>query len=133
MNNFNDRTKAFEAKFTQDADLQFKLEAKRNKLIGEWASDVLQKENKEEYVKEVRQSALAKAGDEDIIEKLMKDFASNNQALSREELLKKFNDQLIREKEESEKIIEFKKEEVIEEKKEEILENEVKKEEDERY
>ena len=47
-------------------------------------------------------------------------------------MLKKFNDQLIREKEESEKIIEFKKEEVIEEKKEEILENEVKKKEDER-
>ena len=48
-------------------------------------------------------------------------------------MIKKFNDQLIREKEENEKIIEFKKEEVIEEKKEEILENEVKKEKDERY
>ena len=48
-------------------------------------------------------------------------------------MIKKFNDQLIREKEESEKIIEFKKEAVIDEKKEEILENELKKEEDERY
>ena len=92
MNTFEDRTKGFEAKFKQDADLQFKLSAKRNKLIGEWASQVLQKENKEEYVKEVRQSALAKAGDEDIIEKLMKDFSSNNQELSREELLKKFSE-----------------------------------------
>ena len=88
MNNFNDRTKAFEAKFTQDADLQFKLNAKRNKLIGEWASQVLQKENKEEYVKEVRQSALAKAGDEDIIEKLMKDFSSNNQEYLEKNYLK---------------------------------------------
>ena len=70
MNTFEDRTKGFEAKFKQDADLQFKLSAKRNKLIGEWASQVLQKENKEEYVKEVRQSALEKAGDEDIIENL---------------------------------------------------------------
>ena len=92
MNTFEDRTKGFEAKFKQDADLQFKLSAKRNKLIGEWASQVLQKENKEEYVKEVRQSALEKAGDEDIIEKLMKDFSSNNQELSREELLKKFSE-----------------------------------------
>ena len=92
MNTFEDRTKGFEAKFKQDADLQFKLSAKRNKLIGEWASQVLQKENKEEYVKEVRQSALEKAGDDDIIEKLMKDFASNNQELSREELLKKFSE-----------------------------------------
>jgi hypothetical protein len=48
-------------------------------------------------------------------------------------LIKKFNDQLIREKAESEKIIEFKKEAVIEEEKEEITENEVKKEEVERY
>ena len=92
MNNFNDRTKAFEAKFIQDADLQFKLNAKRNKLIGEWASQVLQKENPEEYIKEVRESALEKPGDEDIIEKLMKDFASNNQELTRDELLKKIND-----------------------------------------
>ena len=92
MDTFEDRTKAFEAKFKQDADLQFKLEAKRNKLIGEWASDVLQKENKEEYTKEVRQSALEKPGDEDIIEKLLKDFASNNQQLTRDELLKKIND-----------------------------------------
>ena len=92
MNNFNDRTKAFEAKFIQDADLQFKLNAKRNKLIGEWASQILQKENPEEYIKEVRESALEKPGDEDIIEKLMKDFASNNQELSREELLKKFSE-----------------------------------------
>ena len=79
MNNFNDRAKAFEAKFTQDADLQFRLRAKRNKLIGEWASQVLQKENPEEYVKEVRESDLEKPGDEDIIEKIMKDCASSNQ------------------------------------------------------
>ena len=92
MNTFEDRTKGFEAKFKQDADLQFKLSAKRNKLIGEWASQVLQKENPEEYIKEVRESALEKAGDEDIIEKLMKDFASNNQELTRDELLKKIND-----------------------------------------
>ena len=92
MNTFEDRTKGFEAKFKQDADMQFKLSAKRNKLIGEWASQVLQKDNPEEYIREVRESALVKAGDEDIIEKLMKDFASNNQELSREELLKKFNE-----------------------------------------
>ena len=92
MNTFDEREKAFEAKFKQDEFLKFKLTAKRNKLLGEWASQVLQKENPEEYIKEVRESALEKAGDEDIIEKLMKDFASNNQELSREELLKKFSE-----------------------------------------
>ena len=90
MNTFDEREKAFEAKFKQDEDLKFKLNAKRNKLLGEGASDVLQKENREEYIKEVRESDLERPGDEDIIEKLMKDFSSNNHEITREELLKKF-------------------------------------------
>ena len=92
MNTFNDREKAFEAKFKQDQDLKFKLTAKRNKLLGEWASQVLQKENPQEYIKEVRESDLEKPGDEDIIEKLLKDFSSNNQEITREELLQKFSE-----------------------------------------
>jgi hypothetical protein len=92
MNTFNDRKKAFEAKFTQDADLQFKLKAKRNKLIGEWAAEKLQKENKEKYIKEVRESDLEKPGDEDIIEKIMQDFSDNNDSITREDLLNKFNE-----------------------------------------
>ena len=92
MNTFNDRKKAFEAKFTQDADLQFKLKAKRNKLIGEWAAEKLQKENKEKYIREVRESDLEKPGDEDIIGKIMQDFSDNNDSIIREDLLKKFNE-----------------------------------------
>ena len=92
MNTLDEREKAFEAKFKQDEDLKFKLNAKRNKLLGEWASQVLQKENPQEYIKEVRESDLAKPGDEDIIEKLMNDFSSNNQNITREELLQKFTD-----------------------------------------
>ena len=49
------------------------------------------------------------------------------QKIKEEELIKKFNDQLIKETQQSEKIIEFKREEIIEDKKEEILENELKK------
>ena len=92
MNTFDEREKAFEAKFKQDEFLKFKLTAKRNKLLGEWASQVLQKENPQEYIKEVRESNLEKPGDEDIIEKLLKDFSSNNQKITREELLQKFSE-----------------------------------------
>jgi hypothetical protein len=92
MNTFDERKKAFEAKFKQDEDLKFKLTAKRNKFLGEWASQKLQKENPDEYIKEVRESDLEKPGDEDIIEKILKDFASNNQELTREELLLKFSE-----------------------------------------
>ena len=90
MNTFDEREKAFEAKFKQDEDLKFKLKAKRNKFLGEWASETLQKENPEEYIKEVRESDLVRPGDEDIIEKLMKDFSSANQEITREVMLQKF-------------------------------------------
>ena len=92
MNTFIDRKKAFEAKFIQDADLQFKLKAKRNKLIGEWVAEKLQKENKEKYIKEVRESDLEKPGDEDIVGKIMQDFSDNHDSTTREDLLKKFNE-----------------------------------------
>ena len=99
MNTFNEREKAFEAKFKQDQDIKFKLTAKRNKLLGEWASQLLKKENPEEYIREVRESDLEKPGDEDLIQKLLKDFTSNNQKISRDELLKKLNECEIKAKE----------------------------------
>ena len=92
MNTFDEREKAFEAKFKQDEDVKFKLKAKRNKLLGKWAGETLQNENLEEYIKEVRESNLVKPGDEDIIEKIMKDFSSNNKEITREELLQKFTE-----------------------------------------
>ena len=51
MNTFEDRTKGFEAKFKQDADLQFKLSAKRNKLIGEWQVKYYKKKIKKNMLK----------------------------------------------------------------------------------
>ena len=51
MNNFDDRKKAFEAKFIQDEELNFKLRARRNKLVGEWAADKINKSGDEDYIK----------------------------------------------------------------------------------
>ena len=92
MNTFDERKKAFETKFVQDADLQFRLKAKRNKLIGEWAAEKLNKDNKDDYIKEVRESDLEKPGDEDIIEKVLEDFKKAEYSLSRDELLLKFSE-----------------------------------------
>ncbi len=92
MNTFDERKKAFEAKFTQDAELQFKLKAKRNKLIGEWAAETLNKDNKEKYIKEVRESDLEEPGDEDIIRKVLDDFKNSGHLIEREELLLKFRE-----------------------------------------
>ena len=48
-----------------------------------------EKKNPQDYIKEVRESDLIKPGDEDIIEKLLKDFSSNNHEITREVLLQK--------------------------------------------
>ena len=41
MNSFEDRKKSFENKFAHDEELKFKVNAKRNKYLGQWVSKVL--------------------------------------------------------------------------------------------
>ena len=92
MNTFDERKKGFEAKFQQDQDKQFKIRALRNKLVGKWASSLVNPENEEEYIKEVRISDLEKPGDDDIIDKLLNDFESKNLGIKREEIIKKIEE-----------------------------------------
>jgi len=92
MNTFDERKKAFEAKFLQDEDLKFKLRAKRNKKIAEWAADLLNKTGDENYIKEVRESDLEKPGDDDIIDKLLNDFSTHNISINRDEIISKINE-----------------------------------------
>ena len=51
MNTFDERKKAFEAKFLQDEDLKFKLRARRNKRIAEWAAELIGKTDDADYIK----------------------------------------------------------------------------------
>ena len=92
MIDFNEREKGFEAKFKHDQDLEFKIRSLRNKLLGEWAAKKINIVNIQEYVIEVRQSDLIKPGDDDIIEKLLKDFEENNIELSKENLTIKISE-----------------------------------------
>tara|TARA_Y100001970_G_C13679524_1_gene576997 strand:- start:102 stop:422 length:321 start_codon:yes stop_codon:yes gene_type:complete len=92
MNTFDERKKAFEAKYLQDEDIKFKMRAKRNKKIAEWAANLLNKSGDESYIKEVRQSDLEKPGDDDIIDKILDDFNKNNIHVSRNEIIEKINE-----------------------------------------
>jgi hypothetical protein len=76
MSQFNDREKSFEAKFAHDAELQFKVEARRNRLLGEWAGDLLGKEgdDKTAYAREVVKADFEEAGDEDVYRKVSSDL-----------------------------------------------------------
>ncbi len=75
MSTFDDRESAFENKFAHDAEMQFKAEARRNKLVGLWAAGLLGKEGDAaaDYAKEVVKADFEEAGHEDVYRKLFKD------------------------------------------------------------
>ena len=92
MDTFEDRKKGFETKYLRDQEAQFKIRTKRNKFLGLWASELVKPENVDKYVKEVRSSDLEKPGDDDIIDKLLKDFENNSINISREDIVKKIEE-----------------------------------------
>ncbi len=77
MTSFDDRESAFENKFAHDAETQFKIDARRNKLLGLWAAELLGKSGDEAaaYALEVIKSDFEEAGDEDVIRKVVADLA----------------------------------------------------------
>lgn len=76
MTSFEERQQGFEKKFAHDADLKFKAEARRNKMLAEWAADKLgiSGADLEEYVRAVRKADLAEKGDDDVLRKVKADF-----------------------------------------------------------
>lgn len=76
MSTFDDRENAFEAKFAHDADMQFRAEARRNKLLGLWVADILGKtgDAATAYAIEVVKSDFEEAGDEDVFRKVLGDL-----------------------------------------------------------
>ncbi len=78
MSTMKDRENAFENKFAHDAEMQFKAEARRNKLLGLWAADLLGKtgDDADAYAKEVIKSDFEEAGDEDVYRKVSGDLGS---------------------------------------------------------
>ena len=90
MTTFDEREKSFEKKFAMDQDLKFKAEARRNKLLGEWAAASLGLSGAEvdDYVKAVRKSDLAQKGDDDVFQKVSKDFADKGVNVAPAELRK---------------------------------------------
>ncbi len=78
MSTFDDRENAFENKFAHDAQMQFKAEARRNKLLGLWAAELMGKsgEEAEAYATEVVKSDFEEAGDEDVLRKVAGDLGA---------------------------------------------------------
>lgn len=78
MTMFDDREKAFEAKFAHDEEMLFRVHARRNRLLGTWAAERmgLDAAETEAYAKSVVQADFEEAGDEDMIRKVLGDLIS---------------------------------------------------------
>lgn len=86
MSTFNDREKAQEAKFAHDAELNFKAEARRNKLLGLWAAELMGRSDATAYAAEVIASDFEEAGDEDVYRKVSGDFTAAGVGVSEADL-----------------------------------------------
>jgi hypothetical protein len=78
MSQFDDRERAFETKFAHDEEMKFKIVARRNRLLGEWAAGKmgLSEEETQSYAKDVVRADFEEAGDEDVIRKVLGDLTS---------------------------------------------------------
>ncbi len=94
MTTFNDREKAFEDKYQHDQELQFKVEVRRNKLLGLWVAEMLglAGADAEAYAKEVVAADFEEPGDADLVRKIQADVQPKNLDLSEHRLRKKMDE-----------------------------------------
>jgi len=78
MTTFDDRERAFETKFARDDEMMFRVAARRNRLLGEWAAEKmgLTAEETDAYAKAVVQADFEEAGVEDVVRKIVGDLTS---------------------------------------------------------
>ena len=78
MTTFDNREQAFEAMFARDEETAFRVTARRNRLLGQWAAAQMQltPEETDAYAKAVVQAEFEEAGDEDVVRKLLGDLTA---------------------------------------------------------
>jgi hypothetical protein len=94
MSAFDDRERAYEAKYARDQEVQFRITARRNRLVGEWAAERmgLTPEETDAYAKAVVQADFEEAGDEDVIRKLAGDLTAAQIEISDAEIRAALNE-----------------------------------------
>jgi hypothetical protein len=88
MTTFDDRQKGFEKKFAHDAELKFKAESRRNKMLAEWAGAKLGLSGAEieDYIKAVRRADLEEKGDDDVLRKVKGDLDAKGLGIAEAEI-----------------------------------------------
>jgi len=97
MTTFDDRERAFETKFAHDQEMAFRVTARRNRLIGQWAAGLmgLTPAETDAYAKGVVQADFEEAGDDDIVRKLLGDLVSANVDIDEARIRHALEDKLI--------------------------------------
>lgn len=97
MTTFDDRERAFETKFARDEEMLFRIVARRNRLLGQWAAGLMKltPEETEAYAKAVVQAEFEEAGDEDVVRKLYGDLIAANVEVDEGIVRKALDDQAV--------------------------------------
>jgi hypothetical protein len=96
MTTFDKRKEAYESKFAHDEELRFRATARRNKLLGLWAAEMLGKngEDAQAYAREVIRADMEEAGDEDVFRKIRGDFDAAGVSLSDHQIRRTMEEKL---------------------------------------
>jgi hypothetical protein len=97
MTTFDQREQAFEQKFAHDEELRFKVHARRNHMLGLWAAKRLQMKRKaaEQYAEALTEADVAKFRDDQIVERIARDFATMGVAMENAEIRRQMDQLLI--------------------------------------
>jgi hypothetical protein len=97
MTTFDDRERAFEAKYARDEDMAFRVHARRNRLVGQWAATRmgLTPEETDAYAKAVVQADFEEAGDEDVIRKVLGDLLAAGVEADEGEVRRALEEQMV--------------------------------------
>jgi hypothetical protein len=97
MTLFDDRERAFEAKYARDEEVAFRIIARRNRLVGQWAAQLMQLTPAETdaYAKAVVQADFEEAGDDDVVRKIYGDLTAANVEVDEATVRRALDEQLI--------------------------------------
>ena len=96
MATFDDRQRGFESKFALDQEKECKADARRNRLLGQWAAGLmgLGADSVDEYAKAVVKSDFELPGDEDVLRKVFEDLKGSGVSVSEGEVRNKMDELL---------------------------------------
>jgi len=97
MTTFDDRENAFENMFAHDAEMQFKAVARRDKLLGLWAAEMmgLTGDAAMTYARTVVAEDLKNVGDDDVFDKVLKDLETKGVDVKGKNLRKRMGELMV--------------------------------------